>query len=144
MDPCHKKLESAWTHYREQKDWRMCGKILRDTINLLKSVDGGLAEYESDLAAKTEFLESMLSEMHFDVSLTVISHLRHARNNLKLTNAVFGSAFKRELGPKERRKIRRRNTAPRIDTPNGLHHSESNAIGRYPDGFHAGSSGGSE
>jgi hypothetical protein len=144
MDPCHKKLESAWTHYREQKDWRKCGKILHDTINFLKGVDGGLAEYEDSLATKTEFLESILPEMDFDVSLKVISDLRHARSNLKLSSARFGTAFKRELGSAERRKIRRRNTAPRIDTPNGLHHPETDAIGRYPDGFHAGSSGGSE
>jgi hypothetical protein len=83
----------------------------------------------------------MLPEMHFDVSLTVISHIRHARNNLRITDAKFGSAFKRELDTKERRKIRRRNRTPAFGIENGVGNAKDHAGGSDYHDFLAGNLG---
>lgn len=144
MSACIEKLGCAWEHYRALKDWRKCAKILRDTINFVKTIDGGLAQHEDNLANKIQILEDALPSMQIDESLTVISHLRHARTNLRLTSAKFGSAFQRKLEPKERARIRRRNRSPAIGLAHGVRNQKNSAIRRNPADFRSGNSGGDE
>ena|SRR5271165_52040 len=113
-----KYLETQWGIALKQKDWLLCGKILRSQINILKYSDGLLRDYKSQLAEKVESLEAALSDMDVEEALPLIGHIRHARKTLQLSSGSFGEAFRRELSSKERARLRKRNTAPKLSLQN--------------------------